>query len=46
MARRSWSLTNYEDWLAADQQVFSFLLVFVSKEILVRIAMANTAAEA
>jgi hypothetical protein len=35
-----------EDWLAANQQVFSFLLASVSKEILVRIAMAKTAAEA
>jgi hypothetical protein len=27
--------SEYEDWLVADQQVFSFLLASVSKEILV-----------
>jgi hypothetical protein len=41
-------ITNleYEDWLAGDQQVLSFLLPFVSKEILVRIATAKMVAEA
>jgi hypothetical protein len=37
---------EYEDWLTGDQQVFSFILASVSKEILVRIATAKTAAEA
>jgi hypothetical protein len=37
---------EYEDWLARDQQVLSFFLASVSKEILVRIAMAPTAEEA
>jgi hypothetical protein len=36
----------YEDWRVSDQQVFSFILVSVTKEILVHIAMATTAAEA
>jgi hypothetical protein len=38
--------SKYEDWLAADQQVFSFLLASVSKEILIRIAMVKTVVEA
>jgi hypothetical protein len=38
--------SEYEDWLAADQQVFNFLLASVSKEILVRIAMAKPVAGA
>jgi hypothetical protein len=38
--------SEYEDWLAADQQVFNFLLASVSKEILIRIAMAKTVVEA
>jgi hypothetical protein len=37
---------EYEDWLTGDQQVLSFLLASVSKEILVRIAMAPTTEEA
>jgi hypothetical protein len=37
---------EYEDWLASDQQVFSFILASVSKEILARIATATTAAQA
>jgi hypothetical protein len=37
---------KYEDWLASDQQVFSFILASVSKEILARIAMVTTAAQA
>jgi hypothetical protein len=37
---------EYEDWLAGDQQVFSFLFASVSKETLVRIATATTAVEA
>jgi hypothetical protein len=37
---------EYEDWLASDQQVFSFTLASVSKEILARIATATTAAQA
>jgi hypothetical protein len=37
--------TKYEDWLASDQQVFSFILASVSKEILPRIATATTAAQ-
>jgi hypothetical protein len=36
----------YEDWLASDQQVLSFLLSSVSKEILVQIATKQSAAEA
>jgi glutathionylspermidine synthase len=41
-------ITNleYEDWLAGDQQVLSFLLPFVSKEILVRVATVKMVAEA
>jgi hypothetical protein len=34
------------DWLASDQQVLGFLLAFVTKEILVRIAAAKTTANA
>jgi hypothetical protein len=37
---------EYEDCLASDQQVFSFTLASVSKEILARIATATTAAQA
>lgn len=36
----------YEDWLASDQQVLSFLLASVSKELLVQVAAKPTAAEA
>jgi hypothetical protein len=36
----------YEDWLASDQQVLSFLLSSVSKEILAQIATKQSAAEA
>lgn len=36
----------YEDWLASDQQVLSFLLSSVSKEILAQIATKKSAAEA
>jgi hypothetical protein len=36
----------YEDWLAADQQVLSFLLSSVSKEILIQVATKEIAAEA
>ena len=36
----------YEDWLAADQQVLSFLLSYVSKEILIQVATKEIAAEA
>jgi hypothetical protein len=35
----------YEDWLAADQQVLSFLLSSVSKEILIQVATKEIAAE-
>jgi hypothetical protein len=37
---------EYEDWLASDQQVSSFILASVSKEILAQIATATTAAQA
>jgi hypothetical protein len=33
---------DYEDWLAVDQQVFSFILASVTKEILVRIVTTKT----
>jgi hypothetical protein len=36
---------EYEDWLAGDQHVLSFILASVSKKILVRVAMATTTAE-
>ncbi|WVZ54710.1 hypothetical protein U9M48_005468 [Paspalum notatum var. saurae] len=36
----------YEDWVAADQQVLSFLLASVSKEVLIQISSKQTAAEA
>lgn len=36
----------YEDWVAADQQVLSFLLASVSKEVLIQISSKKTAAEA
>jgi hypothetical protein len=36
----------YEDWCTRDQQVFSFILASVSKEILVRIATTTSAIEA
>jgi hypothetical protein len=36
----------YEDWLAGDQQVFSFILSSVSQEILARIATATTSTKA
>jgi hypothetical protein len=38
--------SEYEDWLAVDQQVFSFLLTSISKEIFVHITMANTTTDA
>jgi hypothetical protein len=39
--------SEYEDWLAAYQQVFSFILASIShKDIFVHIAMAETTAEA
>jgi hypothetical protein len=34
--------SEYEDWLAADQQVLSFILTSVTKEVLVRIATTKT----
>jgi hypothetical protein len=37
---------EYEDWLSSDQQVFSFILASVSKEILARIATVTMAAQA
>jgi hypothetical protein len=37
---------EYEDWLIRDQQVLSFILASVSKEILVRIATTATTEEA
>jgi hypothetical protein len=37
---------DYEDWLAADQQVLSFIFASVTKEILVHVAAAKTAADA
>jgi hypothetical protein len=37
--------SEYEDWLEADQQVFSFLLTSISMEILVRIAMEKMVVE-
>jgi hypothetical protein len=37
---------EYEDWLAGDQQVLSFILASISKEILVRVVTAPTTAEA
>ena len=36
----------YEDWLASDQQVLSFLLASVSKDVLIQIATKHTATEA
>lgn len=36
----------YEDWLATDQQVLSFLLASLSKEILPQVAAKMTAADA
>jgi hypothetical protein len=36
----------YEDWLAADQQVLSFLLSSVSKDVLIQITTKKTAADA
>jgi hypothetical protein len=37
---------EYVDWLAADQQVLSFTLASVTKEVLVRIATVKTPADA
>jgi hypothetical protein len=36
----------YEDWLAADQQVLSYIFVSVSKEILTQVATKKSSAEA
>lgn len=36
----------YDDWLASDQQVLSFLLASVSKEVLTQIATKTTAVDA
>jgi hypothetical protein len=37
---------DYEDWLAADQQVLSFLLASVSKDVLIQIAVKKTTTDA
>jgi hypothetical protein len=37
---------DYEDWLAVDQQVLSFLLASASKDVLIQIAVKKTAADA
>jgi hypothetical protein len=37
---------EYEDWLASDQQVLSFIFAYVTKEILVRVAATKTAYDA
>jgi hypothetical protein len=37
---------SYEDWLATDQQVLSYILALISKEILTQVATKPTAAEA
>jgi hypothetical protein len=37
---------DYEDWLAVDQQVLSFLLASASKDVLIQIAAKKTAADA
>jgi hypothetical protein len=37
---------KYEDWLATDQQVLSYILASISKEILTQVAAKPTAAEA
>jgi hypothetical protein len=36
----------YKDWLVVDQQVHSFLLSLVSKDVLIQIATKKTAADA
>jgi hypothetical protein len=36
----------YEDWRAADQQVLSFLLASVSKDVIIQIATKQTTVEA
>jgi hypothetical protein len=36
----------YEDWWAADQQVLSFLLASISKDVLIQVAVKKTSAEA
>jgi hypothetical protein len=36
---------DYEDWLAADQQVLSFIFASVTNEILVRVAAAKMAVD-
>jgi hypothetical protein len=45
---KEFKITNpdYEDWLAADQQVLSFLLTYVSKDVLIQIAAKKTVADA
>jgi hypothetical protein len=37
---------NYDDWLATDQQVLSYILASISKEILTQVAAKPTAADA
>jgi hypothetical protein len=37
---------NYGDWLAVNQQVLSFILTSVSKDVLIQIAVKKTAADA
>jgi hypothetical protein len=37
---------EYEDWEASDQHVLSYLLSSLSKEILIQVSFAKTAAEA
>jgi hypothetical protein len=36
---------GYEDWLVTDQQVLSYILALISKEILTQVATKPTAAE-
>jgi hypothetical protein len=38
--------SEYEDWIAADQQVLSYLLASVSKDIRMQVASKSSAAEA
>jgi hypothetical protein len=37
---------DFEDWDATDQQVLSYLLALLSKDVLVQVSSCNTAAEA